>query len=79
MKKITITKINNWQEIPWKEIMIRIRDLQNKIVEATLEKDMRLVYKLQNQLVSSFEGRALAIRKTVINSGGKTPGIDKIS
>jgi len=79
MKKITFTKINNWQEIPWKEIMIIVRDLQNKIVKATLEKNMRLVYKLQNQLVSSFEGRALAIRKTVSNSGGKTPGVDKTS
>jgi hypothetical protein len=37
MKKITITKINNWQEIPWKEIMIIIRDLQNKIMEAMLK------------------------------------------
>jgi hypothetical protein len=52
MKKITFTKINNWQEIPWKEIMIIVRDLHNKIVKATL--NMRLVYKLQNQLVSSF-------------------------
>ena len=68
MQKITQTKIQNWQQIPWKNIMIRVRDLQNKIVKATLEKDMRLVYKLQNQLVSSFEGRALAIRKIVINS-----------
>lgn len=38
MKKITVKKINNWQEIPWKEIMIIIRDLQNKIMEATLKK-----------------------------------------
>jgi len=35
-QKITFTKINNWQEIPWKEIMIIVRDLQNKIVKATL-------------------------------------------
>jgi len=39
---------------------------------------MSLVYKLQNKLVSSFEGQALAIRKLVANSGAKTPGIDKI-
>ena len=43
-------------------------------MKATLEKDMIIVYKLQNQLVSSFEGKALPIRKTVTNSGGKTPG-----
>jgi RNA-directed DNA polymerase len=45
-------------------------------VKATLEKNMSLVYKLQHQLVNSFEGRALAIRKTVTNSGHKTPGVD---
>lgn len=39
---------------------------------------MRLVYKLQNKLVTSFEGRTLAIRKVVTNSGAKTSGIDKI-
>jgi hypothetical protein len=39
---------------------------------------MSLVYKLQNKLVTSFEGRTLAIRKVVTNSGAKTSGIDKI-
>lgn len=38
---------------------------------------MKKVYKLQNQLVSSFEGRALAIRRIITNSGSNTPGIDK--
>jgi len=78
MKNITITKITNWQEIPWKKIVVKIRDLQDQIVKAKLNNDMKKVYKLQTQLVNSFEGRALAIRRVTINSGGQTPGIDKI-
>ena len=38
---------------------------------------MSLVYKLQNKLVSSFEGRALAIRTIGTYSGAKISGIDK--
>ena len=70
--------ITNWHTIPWSEILKIVQDLQNQIVKAQLKNNMSLVYKLQNKLVSSFEGRALAIRKIVTNSGAKTPGIDKI-
>jgi len=70
--------INNWHTLPWSEIIKKVQDLQNQIVKAHLNNNMSLVYKLQNKLVSSFEGRALAIRKIVTNSGAKTPGIDKI-
>lgn len=58
--------------------MIKVRALQNKIIKATLNNDTKLVYKLQNQLVCSFEGRALAVRMVTSNSGGKTPGIENI-
>lgn len=70
--------INNWHTLPWSEIIKKVQDLQNQIVKAHLNNNMSLVYKLQNKLVSSFGGRALAIRKIVTNSGAKTPGIDKI-
>lgn len=39
---------------------------------------MREVYRLQRQILRSFEGKALAVRKIVTNQGGKTSGIDKI-
>jgi len=72
-KKLNIT---NWHNIPWRKVIKKVQDLQNQIVKATLNNNMSSVYKLQNQLVNSFEGRALAIRKIVTNSGTKTPGID---
>jgi RNA-directed DNA polymerase len=55
-----------------------VRDLQNNIVKATISKDMKTVYNLQRKLVTSFEGRAIAIRKVATNSGGKTAGIDNL-
>lgn len=45
---------------------------------AYLQKDIGRVYKLQRRLVTSFDGRALAVRKVATNSGSSTPGIDKI-
>lgn len=68
--KITIqnNKAKNWHKINWKAVNIRVQVLQDKIVKATLENDMVKVYRLQNELVTSFEGRALAIRRVVTNS-----------
>ena len=66
-------KATNWQEIKWKEVNSRIQDLQNKIVKATLENNMKEVYRLQTEIVSSFEGRALAIRRVVTSSNPPPP------
>nr|AYE93292.1 DNA polymerase [Termitomyces sp.]AYE93309.1 DNA polymerase [Termitomyces sp.] len=79
MRDNITTKYQNWQHIPWDEVNERVRDLQDRIVKATLDNNMRIVYQLQNQLVTSVEGRALAIRRVVTSSGGKTPGIDKVT
>ena len=38
--------------------------------------DLKAVYNIQRSLIQSFEARALAVRKVVTNSGGKTPGVD---
>lgn len=73
-----LLSFKNWQEIPWKSINIKVRNLQEQIIKAKLDKNMSLVYKLQRQLVTCVEARALAIRKVVTNSGGKTAGIDHI-
>lgn len=79
MDKIINNKNSNWHNIPWQEYNKKVQDLQNKIVKARLENNMRLVYRLQNQLVTSLEGRAIAIRNVVTSSGAKTPGVDNIT
>ena len=35
------------------------------------------MYKTQRQIIRSFAGRAIAVRRVVTNNGGKTAGIDK--
>jgi RNA-directed DNA polymerase len=67
-----------WHGVNWKESWKIIKDLQEKIVKATQRRDYIEVYKLQWIILNSFSGRALAIRKVITNSGGKTPGIDDI-
>lgn len=79
MIKTINNKNSNWHNIPWKEYNKKVQDLQNKIVKAKLENNMKLVYQLQNQLVNSLEGRAIAIRNVVTSSGAKTSGVDKIT
>lgn len=56
-------------------------DLQEKIVIATSAGNYKEVYKLQDKIIKSFSGKALAVRKVVTNSGGKEQagGVDKIT
>ncbi len=53
--------------------------MQNMIVEMVEEKaPTKRIYDLQRRLIMSFEARALAVRKVITNSGGKTAGVDKV-
>lgn len=52
--------------------------MQEKIVIAITNKDLKEVYKIQWNLLMSFEAQALAIRKVVTNKGGSTAGVDNI-
>lgn len=57
---------------------MKVKDLQEKIVIATINENIKEVYRLQWILLRSFESKAMAIRKVVTNKGGKTAGIDKV-
>lgn len=69
---------NGWHEINWKKAEEKVKDLQEKIVIATLENDFKKVYRLQWMIISCFEAQAIAIRRVITNQGGNTAGIDKI-
>jgi RNA-directed DNA polymerase len=71
-------KIGKWHNIDWKAANEKIQNLQERIVIATQRGDNREIYKLQWDIIQSFSGRALAVRKVVTNSGGKTAGVDKV-
>lgn len=66
-----------WHDIDWRKAEMKIKDIQEKIVIATVNKDFKEVYRLQWTILQSFEAKALAIRKVVTNKGGKTPGVDQ--
>lgn len=69
--------ILGWHEVNWLNANNKVSAIQQDIVKAVLSQDMKTVYRLQRQLVNSFEARALAIRKVVTNQGGKTAGVDQ--
>lgn len=69
---------NELNLINWKKTETVVKDLQEKIVIATLNENMKEVYFLQWKLLNTFEAKALAIRKVITNKGGKTAGTDGI-
>lgn len=66
----------SWHNIDWRKAEKDLKDLQEKIVIATNNDNNKEMYKLQWKLITNFSCRALAIRKVVTNTGGKTPGTD---
>lgn len=74
-----MAKLNqNWHNINWKKISKYVKNLQKELVVAYKNNDQKLLFSLQEKLMMSFEGRALAVRQTVINDGNNKPGFDKI-
>lgn len=69
---------NSWHEINWRTVYVKVNTLQKELVVAYKNKDWEKVHFLQNKIMISFEARALAVRKVTVNSGKKTPGLDKI-
>jgi RNA-directed DNA polymerase len=74
-----IIMAQTWNELEWKDIILKVKAHQDKIVRATMAGDMKGVYNLQRELITSFEGRAVAVRGVVTNTGGKTPGVDQVT
>lgn len=68
-----------WHLINWKKTEEVVKDLQEKIVIAKLEENTKEMYKLQWKLLTTFEAKALAVRKVITNQGGKTAGTDNIT
>jgi RNA-directed DNA polymerase len=69
---------NEWHLINWKKTEAVVKNLQEKIVIATLNEKMKEVYLLQWKLLNTFEAKVLAIRKVITNKGKTTAGTDGI-
>jgi hypothetical protein len=77
-KSSAVGQCNGWHEIDWKKAETKVKDLQEKIVIATLNNDLKEVYRLQWTILNCLEAKALAVRRVITNKGGKTAGNDKI-
>ena len=68
-----MTKLNRkWHDINWNKSSKYVKNLQKKLVVAYKNNDQKLLFSLQEKLMMSFEGRALAVRQIVSNDGKKT-------
>lgn len=66
-----------YTDINWNNCNKKVFKLQKKIIVAWEKKNFNLVTKLQETLITTFEARALAVRKVTSNKGKKTPGVDQ--
>jgi RNA-directed DNA polymerase len=67
-----------WHNINWNKVSKFVSDLQIELVVAYKNNDKKLLFDLQEKLIMSFEGRAMAVRRIVSNNGKETAGLDKI-
>lgn len=69
---------NEWDAINWKKAEAEVKDLQEKIVIATLKENMKEVYNLQWKLLNTFGAKALAIKRVITKKGKRTAGTDGV-
>lgn len=69
----------DWHSIDWASCHQKVRDLQARIVKATLEGKHRKAKSLQWLLTNSFSAKALAVKRVTENQGRNTPGIDGVT
>lgn len=68
----------SWNDIDWKAIESDMSTRQSQLQEAVRRGDKTAQKKLMKLLVSSFCGRALAVRSVVKSGGAQTPGVDGV-
>jgi len=69
---------SKWESIDWNKCKCRVRKLQARIVKAQKEKRYGKVKSLQRILVTSFDAKALAVKRVTSNKGKRTAGVDKV-
>ena len=72
------TEVSKWTDIHWDKCEQRVRKLQARIVKAQKEKRYGKVKALQRILVTSFDAKALAVKRVTSNKGKRTAGVDKV-
>ena len=67
-----------WDNLPWNGISKQVNRLQMRIAKAVREGRKGRVQALQRLLTHSFYAKCLAVKRVILNKGGKTPGVDGI-
>lgn len=67
-----------WDSLSWKKIDKQVIRLQMRIAKADREGKKGRVKALQRILTCSFYSKCLAVKRVVLNKGGKSPGVDGI-
>lgn len=70
--------VSGWNCIDRNRCERKVRKLQVRIAKAWKEKRYNKVKTLQYLLVTSFEAKALAVKRVTSNKGKRTAGVDKV-
>jgi RNA-directed DNA polymerase len=69
----------NWNAIDWHQQERRVRNLRQRIFRATQAGDWKRVRSLQKLMLRSHANRLVSVRRAAqLNTGKKTPGVDKV-
>jgi RNA-directed DNA polymerase len=72
-------RATDWQCINWCKAHRVVKNLRQRIFKATRQQNWRRVRNLQKLLLKSYSNVLLAVRRvTQVNTGKRTPGIDKL-
>lgn len=69
-------KATTWEDINWRDVETDLAARQKGLVVAYNNSEHARLKLLQESLLRSFCGRAMAIRKVTQSKGSKTPGVD---
>ena len=73
------TPMDEWKNIPWKQVERNVFKLQKRIYQASVKNDRKKVHRLQRLSMKSRSGQKLAVRRvTQDNQGKKTAGVDGV-
>lgn len=69
----------DWSRVNWRKAHRVVRNLRQRIFQATRQTNWRRVRNLQRLLLKSYSNVLIAVRRvTQVNAGKHTPGIDKM-
>jgi RNA-directed DNA polymerase len=69
----------DWQRVQWRKAHRVVKNLRQRIFQATRQQVWKRVRNLQRLLLKSYSNVLLAVRRvTQLNTGKRTPGIDKL-